>query len=296
MQIGDNMAFLIGLLKIIGIILAIILVLIAIIIFSNIKLKVDFTNRDKTKYVVKVTYILGLITYILDNENNINCLKILGINLEKFKKNKRVTKNKNIEDNEIVYQTASINSPKDDNTHKKENIKNEKTKKSKNTKNTKNTEHTQNRQNKENTKCDEEKQKKSILQKISNIKQKIKKINRKIKKFIHYPRKKEVINLVLKLLKRLLNAIKFKKIKINIDYGLDEPFKTGQICGIISSIIPFLPKKLTKDIKILPDFENIIFLADIQIKCSTSLFKLLFPIVIFITKKDIRKIIFSKGE
>lgn len=286
------MAFLIGLLKIIGIILAIILALIAIIIFSNIKLKLDFTNRDKTKYVVKVTYILGLITYVLDSENNINCFRIFGINLEKFKKNKKVTKNK--KDNEITYQTASINNPKDDDMTKKENIKN---------KETKNTEYKQNTQNKEYTAYTEKKQKKSILQKIdniknkiNNIKQKIKKINFKIKKVIHYPRKKEIINLCLTLLKRLLNAIKFKKIKINIDYGLDEPFKTGQICGIISAIIPFLPEKLTKDIKILPDFENVIFLGDLQIKCSTSLFKLLFPIVIFITKKDIRKIIFSKGE
>ena len=287
------MAFLIGLLKIIGVILAIILVLIGIIIFSNIKLKLDCTNKNKINYVVKVTYILGLITYILDSENNINCLKILGINLQKFKKNKKVTKNENIEDEEITYQTASINSPKDDYTHKKENIKNEKTKKSKNIKNT---EYTQNRQNKKNTKKSTSEKIDNTKNKPNNIKQKIKYINLKIKKVIHYPRKKQIINLYLTLLKRLLKAIKFKKIKINVDYGLDDPFKTGQICGIISAIIPFLPKKLMKDIKILPNFENTIFLGDIQIKCSTSLFKLLFPIVIFITKKDIRKIIFSKGE
>lgn len=287
------MAFLIGLLKIIGVILAIILVLIGIIIFSNIKLKLDCTNKNKINYVVKVTYILGLITYILDSENNINCLKILGINLQKFKKNKKVTKNENIEDEEITYQTASINSPKDDYTHKKENIKNEKTKKSKNIKNT---EYTQNRQNKKKTKKSTSEKIDNTKNKPNNIKQKIKYINLKIKKVIHYPRKKQIINLCLTLLKRLLKAIKFKKIKINVDYGLDDPFKTGQICGIISAIIPFLPKKLMKDIKILPNFENTIFLGDIQIKCSTSLFKLLFPIVIFITKKDIRKIIFSKGE
>lgn len=287
------MAFLIGLLKIIGVILAIILVLIGIIIFSNIKLKLDCTNKNKINYVVKVTYILGLITYILDSENNINCLKILGINLQKFKKNKKVTKNENIEDEEITYQTASINSPKDDYTHKKENIKNEKTKKSKNIKNT---EYTQNRQNKKKTKKSTSEKIDNTKNKPNNIKQKIKYINLKIKKVIHYPRKKQIINLCLTLLKRLLKAIKFKKIKINVDYGLDDPFKTGQICGIISAIIPFLPKKLMKDIKILPNFENTIFLGDIQIKCSTSLFKLLFPIVIFITKKDIRKIIFIKGE
>ena len=86
------------------------------------------------------------------------------------------------------------------------------------------------------------------------------------------------------------------KIKINIDYGLNEPFKTGSICGIISTIIPFLPKKYIKDINIMPDFEKEIFLADVKIKCKTSLIKILLPIIIFISKKSIRKIIFGKGE
>ena len=87
-----------------------------------------------------------------------------------------------------------------------------------------------------------------------------------------------------------------KKIKININYGLDDPFKTGNICGIISAIIPFLPKKYIKDIKIMPDFENELFLANLEVKCKTSLFKLLLPIIMFISKKTIREIIFSKGE
>ncbi|WP_317368852.1 DUF2953 domain-containing protein, partial [uncultured Tyzzerella sp.] len=131
---------------------------------------------------------------------------------------------------------------------------------------------------------------------IKNIKYKINYIKEKINFIISYPNKNQILNMIFLLLKSLIKAIKFKKIKINVDYGLDEPFKTGNVCAIISAIIPFLPKKYIKDIKIMPDFENELFLADLEIKCKSSLFKLLFPIIIFISKKPIREIIFSKGE
>ncbi len=285
------MGILIGLLKIIGIILALILIIVCIIIFSSINLKVMFDNREKITYFLKVTYLLGIVTYILDSKNNINYLKIFGINIEKFKKNKNIqedekTENKKIKDEKIEnqqetkekgYTISSINL--DDNKEIKIN-------------------YTQDSiyDKKENTIKKWQNKLISLKNKIKQVKYKIIEIIEKIKFILSYPDKKEILNISFLLLKRLIKAIKFKKISINIDYGLDEPFKTGNVCGIISAIMPFLPKKHLKNINIMPDFENQLFLANLEIKCKTSLFKILLPIITFITKKPIRKIIFSKGE
>ena len=263
------MSILIGLLKILGIILALILVIIFIVIFSSINLKISFNNEEKVNYIIKIKYMLGILTYTLNSKNNINSIKIFGINIEKFKKNKNIPKNKISKNEKVqnkeqseenIYTTASINIDvnKDEQT---ENINKNKFNKHK-----------------------------------DNIKSKIYEVIEKIKSIISYPNKKEILNLSFLLIKRLTKSIKFKEIKININYGLDDPFKTGNICGIISAIIPFLPKKYIKDIKIMPDFENELFLANLEIKCKTSLFKLLLPIIMFISKKTIREIIFSKGE
>lgn len=277
------MSILIGLLKILGIILALILIIIFIVIFSSINLKISFNNKEKVNYIIKIKYMLGILTYTLNSKNNINSIKIFGINIEKFKKNKNISKSKISKNEKVqneeqseenIYKTASINIDvnKDEQTENinknniKDNITNEKNKFNKH------------------------------KGKINNIKSKIYEVIEKIKSIISYPNKKEILNLSLLLIKRLIKSIKFKKIKININYGLDDPFKTGNICGIISAIIPFLPKKYIKDIKIMPDFENELFLANLEVKCKTSLFKLLLPIIMFISKKTIREIIFSKGE
>lgn len=277
------MSILIGLLKILGIILALILIVIFIVIFSSINLKISFNNKEKVNYIIKIKYMLGILTYTLNSKNNINSIKIFGINIEKFKKNKNISKNKISKNKKVqneeqseenIYKTASINIDinKDEQTENinknniKDNITNEKNKFNKR------------------------------KYKINNIKSKIYEVIEKIKSIISYPNKKEILNLSFLLIKRLIKSIKFKKIKININYGLDDPFKTGNICGIINAIIPFLPKKYIKDIKIMPDFENELFFANLEVKCKTSLFKLLLPIIMFISKKTIREIIFSKGE
>lgn len=267
------LALLIGLLKIMGIILALILFIICIILFSNINLKIIANNNDNDKiyYFIKISYILGLFIYIFDNEKNINCFKILGINIRKNKKIKVDKENKNLSSNEEDFEKNNIEKSKINeniyihiNEKDKENIED----------NTDDTNINNNKNNKNN-----------IKESLFNL-----------KKILNYPNKKEIISSTILLIKRLIKCIKFKKIKINIDYGLNEPFKTGSICGIISTIIPFLPKKYIKDINIMPDFEKEIFLADVKIKCKTSLIKILLPIIIFISKKSIRKIIFGKGE
>ena len=259
------MGILILILKIIGVILALILAIVCIIIFSSINLKVTFNNKEEACYFVKIRYILGAFTYTLDSKKNINTIKIFGIKLKNKDKNIKVEEKEDTKEDINIKQEYEIASVDLD-------IKKDEYKKEDYTKKTK------------------------LKDKLENIKVKINNIIEKIKFIINYPNKKEIINASIVLIKKLLKAIKFKKIKINVDYGLDDPFKTGNICGIISSIIPFMPKKYIKNINIMPNFNKEIFLADLEIKFSTSLFKILLPIIIFVLKKPIRKIIFSKGE
>ena len=277
------MSILIGLLKIIGIILALLLVIICIIIFCGINLKLSFNNKEKISYFVKLTYLFGLFSYTLNSENNLNTIKILGINIDKFKKNKDISKKEKTKKKKQKDKNLDEDIELKNNQQLEENINNEK----------ENINLEDNNKIKESNK---ENKFEKFKSKIYYFKIKVNNIINQIKFIVQYPDKKEILKLSLLLLKRLLKAIKFRKIKINIDYGLDEPFKTGNVCGIISAIIPFLPKRFINDIKILPDFENQLFLANIEIKCKTSLFKILLPIILFISKKPIRKIIFSKGE
>ena len=272
--LGILLNIILTILKIIGIGLILLIIIVLIILFSKIKIKVVTNNEKDFKYFVKVTYILGLFSYILDSENNINCLKIFGINIEKYKKlrkTKKISKNKKnidvdrkndnideIDDREIIIESI-VEPMKDDYEIDKDH------------------------------KIDEE-------NKNYDKKFKIKETINKLKYIFNYPNKQEIFNLTFLLIKRLIKAIKIKKIKINIDYGLDEPYKTGNFCGIISVITSFLPKKHIKNINIMPDFEKEVFLVDCIVKGKTSLIKILLPIIVFIIKEPIRKIIFNKGE
>ncbi len=84
--LGILLSIILTILKIVGIILALLIVIVLIIFFSKIKFKAIVNNEKDLKYLIKVTYVLGLFTYVLDSENNINSLKIFGINIEKYKK------------------------------------------------------------------------------------------------------------------------------------------------------------------------------------------------------------------
>lgn len=292
-----NLAKVLGIIFLI--ILAIILLILALILFCNIKINMVANNIDNNYYKIKVTYLLGAISYSLDSKTNKNIIKILGIDISKLKKkDKKAKKEKNIKQKDFNKKT---NNKKDDikqepfldkdiqtNLVSKEELKEEKI----------NQDINKNLQIEDNIqrKLKKQKKEKSKDKNGKNLKQKIDEIKQKIEYFINYPDKDYIIKSVISLIKNVLKAIKFKKIFINIEYGLDEPFKTGNVCAIISSIMPFMKNKYTKDIKLMPNFEQTIFLADVDIKCRFKIFNILWPILVFITKKPIRNIIFRKGE
>lgn len=279
------LALLIFILKIIGILLALLFLVFCFVIFSGINLIVLVNNKDGIlKYDFKITYLFGVINYRLNNEYK--KLKIFGINFEKFKlskKNKKKESKVNKKDtysgdseiflNENDKEKDIFNLKQKDDTVK-ENVKQK---------------NSTNKQKVEN--------KKSILiNKLNKIKNGYNNIKDILSKILNYPDKEKIIKLTLNFINRILKSIKFKKFKINLEYGFQEPFQTGVFCGIISSIVPFLPKKCIKELNIMPNFENEVFLLDTNIKCKTSIYRVLLPIVMFISKKPIKNLIFRKGE
>lgn len=290
--------FILLILKILGIVLLLIIAILLIILFSKINVKAMIDNKNNLKYFIKITYILGLFSYVLDSENNIKCFKIFGINIEKYKKlkMKKKTKKQKVKSKNNIKKEEPKKICKDDEVDKNnENIKI-------------NGQINQNDEkilsidiNLKDVKTDDKKIDSKGLydddkqsQKDYSEKFNVKKIFYYSKYIQSYPDKKEIINLSFLLLKRLLKSIKISKIKLDIEYGLDEPYKTGNLCGIISMSIPFLHKKISKNIKIMPNFQEEMFLINCDLKCKTSLFKILLPIIKFIVKEPIRKIIFKK--
>ncbi len=277
--------------KILGIILLVVLtiflLILALILFCNIKFSLISNNRDNTYYKIKISYLFGIVNYTLDSEHNKNILKIFGFNINKEKKsssNKKLNKDKtekNISyiDSEQDGLEKTYNIEDEDTQDLGKDLKTEIEKDEKNINKKAKKEKTNKKKKSENTK--------------QNKKQKWIDIKNKIKCFIEYKDKKYVFDSFLELIKRLIKSIKFKKIFINIEYGLEDPFKTGNICAIISLIMPLIAKK---DIKIVPNFEESMFLADLNLKFRVTIFRILWPILIFISKKTIRKIIFRKGE
>ena len=269
--------FILLILKILGIVLLLIIAIVLIILFSKINVKAMVDNKNNLKYFIKITYILGLFSYVLDSENNIKCFKIFGINIEKYKKlkMKKKTKKQKVKSKNNIKNNEQINQNDEKILSIDINLKDVKT---------------DDKKIDNKGLYDDDKQ----SQKDYSEKFNVKKIFYYLKYIQSYPDKKEIINLSFLLLKRLLKSIKINKIKLDIEYGLDEPYKTGNLCGIISMSIPFLHKKISKNIKITPNFQEEMFLINCDLKCKTSLFKILLPIIKFIVKEPIRKIIFKK--
>lgn len=293
----DILAMVIGILKSFGIliliILAILLLFILVILFSSIKFKVIAKFNDEINFFIKVTYIFGIVSYKFDSKDGPSILKIFGINFNSYKKfkiiKKKDFKNKKIEkirirssNNRLHKESYNKNNFDEENLNDdyKENFQIEDFKQSVNDENL----------NESNDQDFNYKYYKKY--KFKSIKEFLE----KIKYFINYPHKKEIALLFYDLIKKIIRSINFKRVSLNIKYGLGDPFQTGCLCSIISNIILIISKKFIKDIKIVPDFENEIFLGNGEIIAKTNLIKILLPITIFITREPIKKIIFKKGE
>ena len=282
------LALIISILKIIGIILLIILALILLILlvlfFASIKFESTAEINKEIKFLINVKYLFGIVAYNYNNKTSESILKIFGVRIKSKEKIDKPIKNdfnqENIEQQIAKQHNIDQHNSKQQNT----NIEKDISKKSP-------------KSNKSNSKNDRK------LENISKSKSEIKnkKTNFKFSNLFenfndNYDNLKEIIKLIKKLIKRLLNSIKIKKLNVDFEYGIGEPYETGIICAIISSFLPIFSSKHIKNIKLKPNFEEKIFIGNLHIKMKTNIFKIILPILIFILKKPIRKIIFRKGE
>lgn len=266
------LALIISILKILGIILLIILALILLIIlillFSKIKIDLDAKFFENIALKFKASYLFGILKYRFDYEKNEHKLIIFGKNI--FKNEKKQKKRKT----ELKKSNNESNKNKLD--IKKHYKKEPKEKTIKEFNKTFDTDFEDEKSNYENIKENTEdfNKKKSLKEKIN----------------------KEIIKELIMLMKKLIKSFNFKKIKINLSYGFEEPYTTGKTCAIISIILPAFSKKYIKNINLIPNFQEKELEGEAQLKIRTTLFKLLLPILFFIFNKNIRKIIFQKGD
>ena len=293
------LALIIGILKILGIILLIILALILLIIlsllFSKIKIDLDAKFFEEIQLKLKASYLFGILKYSFNYEKNQMKLTIFGKNIFKKNKKQNIRKNK-LKSSKINNENQFKEEFKEESGEEFENFEQEifqdKEKEVSQNKKTFEEENPifenketnfENRENKKEDKIQEEDfgEEKSFFSKIKYLKEKI---------------DKNIIKQTIILIKKLIKAINFKKIKINLDYGFEEPYTTGKVCAIISIILPMFSQKHIKYINLIPNFQEKELKGETEIKIRTNLFKLLLPILFFICDKNIRKIIFQKGE
>lgn len=86
---------------------------------------------------------------------------------------------------------------------------------------------------------------------------------------------------------RVLKHIVPRRIKGFIRFGLNDPARTGQVCGILALLYPKMPEKL----EVIPDFQEACFEADTVIKGRVFLIYLIVQGVKIILNKNVRLLI-----
>ena len=111
--------------------------------------------------------------------------------------------------------------------------------------------------------------KESVLKKIKytfqNICDKIKMLKQKkneVEEFLTNEAHKSAFGKLWKETKKLLKALKPKKFELNAHFGFEDPSLTGKILAVLSMLYPFYGD----NIRIQPDFENVIIEGDLYLK------------------------------
>ena len=160
------------------------------------------------------------------------------------------------------------------------------------------------KQTKKRTKKDKTKKKESVLQKIQcsirKISDKIKEIKAikdKVVSFIQAEVHQKAFQKLLKELLRMLKKLKPKKLKANVEFGFDDPYTTGSALAYLSMLYPFYGD----NINIKPRFEETVLRGDIYLKGRIRIayitnmgIRLILNKNIRLTIKDIMKLVAKK--
>lgn len=287
------------LLKIIGILLAVILGLILLVIFvvlfAALKYEVAAAADGDMKSVkanIKFSWLFHLISgFAVYEEQKLNWqVKIAWkkLNVPKVEAEQSTEKAEEIAKevtHEVVEETTAVFD---------ETIQDVKNESAEITESTKKNENTSKKQAKkvpfkEKIRCS--------IQKISDKIKEIKNLKDKIVGFLTAENHKKAFQKLLKELLRLLKKLKPKKLKANVEFGFEDPYKTGSILAYLSMLYPFYGD----NINIVPDFTeqvlkgNVFIKGYIRISYMVSMgIRLILDRNIRFTIKDVMKLIAKK--
>lgn len=287
------------LLKIIGILLAVILGLILLVIFvvlfAALKYEVAAAADGDMKSVkanIKFSWLFHLISgFAVYEEQKLNWqVKVAWkkINVPKAEAEQSTEKAEEIAKevtHEVVEETTAVFD---------ETIQDVKNESAEITESTKKNENTSKKQAKkvpfkEKIRCS--------IQKISDKMKEIKNLKDKIVGFLTAENHKKAFQKLLKELLRLLKKLKPKKLKANVEFGFEDPYKTGSILAYLSMLYPFYGD----NINIVPDFTeqvlkgNVFIKGYIRISYMVSMgIRLILDRNIRFTIKDVMKLIAKK--
>lgn len=275
------LAIFLGILKVIGIILLVLLLLVllilAIVLFVPIRYKGNgLIDKTRKEAQVKVTWLLHALSVRVDYKHPDKpaiLIKLLGINIEKFKKKPKPPKPSKDKKEKKEKVHSSINlallnyydeptPPKP--VKPKEPPLNEEHKKMV-----------------EEYIAEKSKPKESLQEKINKIVNKITSVYNKVKDILanlqYYldllqeEGTKALLGTTLDALLKILKSIRPRKLFINAEIGFDTPDTTGKLYGLYWAIKP----ALGEDVNITPNFEEKIFEGDFNFKGKITIITLL---------------------
>ncbi|MFW6015454.1 MAG: DUF2953 domain-containing protein [bacterium] len=271
-------AFLLTILKIIGLILLwfilIVIGLLLIIFFTPIRYRIKGSYDDKTLWGnAKISWLLKILTINIDQINSDTdiAINIFGIRVNKNKKtNTRNNKNNNEQKNIKNEEKIDSNERQKDSTKESNNkiniSKDEKKKKIKKKK--------------------KQKKKQKKPKKSSEWKSKY----RDIKKFMFDEDNKKAIKKIYKSIKILVKKIFPKKIRLYLKVGTGDPASTGYLLGMLS----FLYALKGKNINIEGNFDEAEIKSDFLVQGKLYIITFVLTFIKLFLDKNIRRIVLSK--
>lgn len=119
-----------------------------------------------------------------------------------------------------------------------------------------------------------------ICDKIKNVSE----IKDKITDFLTDEPHKQAFRKAKKEIKWIISFLKPKKFKLNLHYGFEDPYQTGQVLAVLSMIYPFVGDNMS----VQPDFENQIMEGELYIKGKLRMIYPAIYLIKLILDKNVR--------
>lgn len=140
-----------------------------------------------------------------------------------------------------------------------------------------------------------------VNQAPKKVKRKIKKDNQKINREKNNKHKRTIKDFLQKqflyntseFIIKVIKIVRPKTFKAYGSYGFEDPALTGVICGAVGIITSELPNS---NIKFQPVFDDEVIDIDMKVSGGFIVFSILFKTLLFVFKKENRKVIFNKHK